>query len=161
MPKPATTAKARKPKTLWRVGKGMLVPYDASTAAQLRQKGYHIGDVLSAELRKPRNPKFHALAHSLGGLIAANLDPFEGVEDHAVLKRLQIEANVGCDEIAVNFPGIGPCMYRVPRSLSFESMDEGEFKGVIASMCVYVSRKYWPSLSPEKIEAMAEVWVAP
>ncbi|HXS04858.1 MAG TPA: hypothetical protein VN731_10305 [Rhodanobacter sp.] len=156
----AASTKRRKPKTLWRVGKGVLVPHDAYTTSQLRDKGYHIGDVLIAELRKPRNPKFHGLAHGLGGLIAANLEPFDGVEAHQVLKRLQIEANVGCDEIALNFPGVGPCTYRVPRSLSFESMDEGEFKQVIASMCNYVSKTYWPSLSPEKIEAMAEVWVS-
>lgn len=148
-----------KPKTLWRVGKGMLVPHDAYTTSQLRTKGYHIGDVLSAELRKPRNPGFHGLAHRLGELIAANLDAFEGIEAHDVLKRLQIEGNIGCDEIALNFPGVGPCTYRVPRSLSFESMDDGEFKAVIRDMCNYVSREYWKSLSPDKIEAMADAWV--
>lgn len=156
---PAASTKRRKPKTLWRVGKGMLVPHDANTTALLRARGYRMGDVLSAELSKPRNPKFHRLAHSLGELIASNLDAFEGVEAHSVLKRLQIEANIGCDEIALNFPGVGPCTYRVPRSLSFESMDEGEFKGVITAMCGYVSKTYWPSLSPEKIEAMADAWV--
>lgn len=156
----ASTTK-RKPKTLWRVGKGMLVPHDAYTTSQLRTKGYHIGDVLSAELRKPRNPGFHGLAHRLGELIAANLDAFEGVEAHQVLKRLQIEANVGCDEIALNFPGVGPCTYRVPRSLSFESMDQGEFKEVITRMCQYVSKQYWGGLSADKIEAMADAWVSP
>lgn len=155
----SATIKRRKPKTLWRVGKGTLVPHDAYTLAQLRSKGYHIGDVLSAELRKPRNPGFHGLAHRLGEMIAANIEAFEGIEAHDVLKRLQIEGNIGCDEIALNFPGVGPCTYRVPRSLSFESMDQGEFSAVIAAMCAHVSRTYWPSLSPEKIEAMAEAWV--
>lgn len=155
-----TTIKRRKPKTLFRVGKGALVPHDAYTVAQLRAKGYHIGDVLAAQLSKARNPRFHRLAHALGELIAANLEPFAGIDAHDVLKRLQIEGNVGCDEVALNFPGVGPCTYRVPRSLSFESMDEGEFKAVIATMCSYVSKTYWPSLSPEKIEAMADAWVA-
>lgn len=139
----------------------MLVPHDANTTAQLRAKGYRLGDVLSADLSKPRNPKFHGLAHRLGDLIAANIEAFEGLEGHAVLKRLQIEGNIGCDEIALNFPGVGPCTYRVPRSLSFESMDDGEFKVVIAGMCSYVSKTYWQTVSPEKIEAMADAWVAP
>ena len=156
----ATTIKRTKPKTLWRVGKGVLFPHDSFTTSQLRAKGYHIGDVLSAELRKPRSPQFHRLAHALGGLIAENVEAFAGVDAHDVLKRLQIEANIGCDEIALNFPGVGPCTYRVPRSLSFESMDDGQFKTVITAMCGYVSRTYWPSVSPEKIEAMAEVWVS-
>lgn len=155
----ALAKKASKPRTLWRVSKGSLIPYDTNTSAYLRNKGYAIGDVLSAELRKPRNPGFHRLAHALGALLAENLDAFEGVESHQVLKRLQIEANVGCDEVALNFPGVGPCTYRVPRSLSFESMDDGQFKSVIADMCKHVSKTYWPSLSAEQIESMAELMV--
>ena len=152
-------AKKSKPKTLWRVSKGSLVPYDENTITYLRDRKYAIGDVLSAELRKPRRPKFHSLAHALGGVIADNIGAFEGVDSHGVLKRLQIEANVGCDEIALNFPGVGPCSYRVPRSLSFESMDDGEFHSVIAAMCAYVSKTYWPTMSAEKIESMAELMV--
>lgn len=152
--------KKRKPKTMWRVGKGVLVPYDAGTVSQLRERGYGMGDVLSAELRKPRNPSFHGLAHRLGGLIAENIEAFDGLDGHSVLKRLQIEGNIGCDEIALNFPGVGPCSYRVPRSLSFESMDQGEFKAVMRGMCEYVSKQYWRGVSPERIEAMADSWIA-
>lgn len=151
--------KRRKDKTLWRVGKGCLLPFDDLTLAQLRAKGYRIGDVLAADLAKGRNPAFHRLAHQLGALLSENLDAFTGCDPHAVLKRLQVEGNVGCDEMAVVFPGIGPCTYRIPRSLSFASMDEGEFKQVIAAMCRYVSVTYWPSCSPERIEAMASAWV--
>jgi hypothetical protein len=78
---------------------------------------------------------------------------------HAVLKRLQIEANVGCDEVALNFPGVGPCSYRVPRSLSYESMDETEFHEVIAAMCKYVEKTYWTTCDPGEVERMASVWV--
>jgi hypothetical protein len=151
--------RATKPKTLWRVAKGALVPYDNATVAYLRDRRYGMGDVLGAVLTKPRNPRFHRLAHALGALLAENIEAFEGVEAHQVLKRLQIEANVGCDEIALNFPGVGPCTYRVPRSLSFESLDEGEFKSVIAAMCKHISKIYWTSLSAEQIESMAELMV--
>ncbi len=65
------------------------------------------------------------MAHALGSLIAENIEAFPGQDAHGVLKRLQIEGNIGCDEIAVIFPGIGPCSYRIPQSLAFESMDEG------------------------------------
>lgn len=44
----------------------------------------------------------------------------------------------------------------VPRSLSYESMDQGEFHEVVKTICKYVSRRYWPSLTPEAIEEMAE-----
>jgi hypothetical protein len=138
-----------------RVQKGALVPADQLTIARLRKRAYHTGDLVFVEMKKPRNPGFHRLAHQLGVLCTENLDAFAGMESHDVLKRLQIEANVGCDEIAINFPGIGPCTYRVPRSLSYESMDEIEFSATVKGMSRYIARTYWPSLSPEAIEAMA------
>lgn len=141
-----------------RVIKGGYAPADSAAASVLRKK-HRVGDLVFAEFKRPRNPGFHRLAHSLGGMLAENLDAFEGMEAHAVLKRLQIESNVGCDEVALIFPGTGPCSYRVPRSLSYENMGEDEFRAVIAGMCAYVSKKYWTTCSPEQIQRMAEVWV--
>ena len=154
-----TAVRSAKPRHALRVIKGGFAPADSTAAASLRGS-YRIGDLVFAEFKKPRNPGFHRLAHALGGMIAENIEAFDALPAHSVIKRLQIEANVGCDEIAVVFPGIGPCSYRIPRSLSFESMDESSFKEVITGLCGYVSKTYWPSLSAEKIENMAEVWVA-
>jgi hypothetical protein len=78
---------------------------------------------------------------------------------HAVLKRLQIEGDIGCDHIALIFPGVGPVEYRQARSLSYESMDDAEFRAVIAAMCRHVAKTYWPTCTPEKIEQMASCWV--
>lgn len=142
-----------------RVQKGALVPADAWAESALRVRHYRVGDVVFAEITKPRNPKFHRLAHQLGALIAESVEAFAGLDAHDVLKRLQIEANVGCDEVALNFPGIGPCTYRVPQSLSFESMGEDRFHDVIAGLCAHVSRAYWPTLTAEQIEQMASAWV--
>lgn len=47
----------------------------------------------------------------------------------------------------------------IPRSMSFESMENGEFRQVIAGICSHVSKTYWTSLSPEQIEAMADAMV--
>ena len=142
-----------------RVTKGALVPADGPSVKRLRERGYHTGDVLSAELRKPRNPGFHRLAHAFGELCAENIEAFGGIDPHRVLKRLQIEANVGCDEVPLNFPGIGPCVYRVPKSLSYESMDQGEFEEVFRGLCEHVARVYWPGLDAAEVERMAECMV--
>jgi hypothetical protein len=128
---------------------------DGFTASRLKARGYRAGDEALAELTKPRNPKFHRLVHKFGEVIAQNIDAFEGLDGHAVLKRLQIEGDIGCDHLALNFPGIGPCMYRQARSLSFESMDDGEFSEVFREFSRYVCKTYWPTSTPEKIEAMA------
>lgn len=153
----AKRPKSRKPRFPLRVIKGGYAPADASAASELRNRGHRVGDLLFAEFTKPRNPQFNRLVHAFGKLLAQNLDAFTGRESHAVLKRLQIEGDIACDTIALNFPGVGPCEYRVPKSLAFESMDEGEFETVFGQFCDYVSRKYWTGVSPEKIANMAQI----
>lgn len=51
---------------LLRVEKGALVPADAFALAKLRTRGYAKGDLLLADLRKARNPRFWRLATRLG-----------------------------------------------------------------------------------------------
>lgn len=138
------------------VAKGALVPGDGYTQKRLKERGYRVGDILLADLRKPRHPGFHRLAHRLGQLVAENIEAFEGLDGHAALKRIQIEAGIGCDEIPLRLPVIGQITYRVPRSLSYASMDQAEFEKTIRGMSEYIAREYWPDLTPEQIEEMAE-----
>ena len=142
-----------------RVIKGALEPANRVSAESLRARHYSIGDIVFVEIRKPRNPGFHRLAHVFGGMVSDNIEGFEGMGHHQVLKRLQIEANIACDEIAVIFPGVGPCVYRIPQSLSFESMDEVRFREVFKGLCQHVAERYWPTLTGEQIEEMAETMV--
>lgn len=151
--------KAAKQETLWRVAPGRLEPFDAMTVQQLRENGYRTGDVLAASLKKSRSPEFNGLAHKLGSLLAENIDAFDGMDAHAVLKRLQIEGDIACDHLAIKVQGLGMVEQRIPRSLSYHSMDEGEFRRTVTAFCKYVSRAYWPTCKPEEIERMAELWV--
>lgn len=144
-----------------RVIKGGFAPADQGTATRLREKGFHVGDLTFAEFKRPRNPKFHRLVHAFGQILVDNIEQFEELNSHTVLKRLQLEANVGCEEMAVMFPGIGPCTYRIPRSLAFESMDDSEFKEVFDGFCRHVSKTYWPNMTPEAIAQMAEMQGTP
>lgn len=139
-----------------KVVKGGFEVADTFTQARLRQRSYRVGDLVFAEFRKPRNPKFHRLAHQLGILCAENLDAFNGMDPHAVLKRLQVESGVGCDEIACQMPnGRGNYLARIPKSLSFESMDEGEFHEVMRGLCRHLAVQYWQDCTLEQIESMA------
>jgi len=142
-----------------RVQKGGFMPADVGCESRLREKGLRIGDLVFAEFKKPRNPRFHRLAHALGQLCADNIEAFEGMDCHRVLKRLQLEAQIGCDEMAIVVPGVGKCLHLIPRSLSFESMGEDEFHEVVAGFCRHIASQYWPTLSPEQIEDMASVMV--
>lgn len=139
-----------------RVVKGALVPADPFSAERLRMRGYHIGDELSAELRKARNPKFNRMVHQLGQLLIQNVEAFAHYTDaHAVLKRLQIEADIACDHVAILVPDLGMVEQRIPLSLSFETMDEAQFQQVHKAFCDYIARTYWPDLRPEQVEEMA------
>jgi hypothetical protein len=118
----ALKRKPSKPKVFLRVIKGGLAPADSYATSQLREKGYKIGDVLSAQLRKLNNPKFHRLLHRIGQLCAANIEAFKGMDAHKVLKRIQLEADIACEPLAIVMPGVGMVTVKIPESLSFESM---------------------------------------
>lgn len=142
-----------------RVSKGSLVPADSYAESQLRARGYHIGDLLAAELKKPRNPKFNRLVHQLGQLVVANIDSFSGIDAHRAIKRLQIEGRVACDEIGVMVANYGMVIQLIPRSLSFESMDEAEYQEAAKGICRTIAERYWPDIEPERIEHMASCMV--
>jgi len=136
---------------------GALVPADRYSSDALKARRLGPSDVVFATLRKPRNPKFHRLAHALGQMLVENLDEFADLDSHSVLKRIQLEADIGCDQMAINFPGLGPCSYRIPKSLSFESMDQLRFEAVYSAMCRHIAERYWRDLTPERVAEMAEL----
>lgn len=151
--------RTRPERLLLTVAKGALVPGDGYTQKRLKERGYRVGDILLADLRKPRNPGFHRLAHRLGQLVAENVEEFAGLDGHQALKRLQVEGNIACDELPVFltlFDQKIKVNQRIPRSLSFASMDEGDFRETLQAMCRFIAAEYWPDLTPEQIEEMAE-----
>ena len=104
---------------------GTLAPADERTRMTLRQRGYRVNDLLLVDISKPRSPGFWRLAHQIGTLCRENIDEFaDFTSSHEVLKRLQMDSGVECDETTVELPGFGQVIHRMPRSLSFESMDE-------------------------------------
>lgn len=142
-----------------RVDRGCLVPADNYAASKLRERNYHIGDLLAAELVKPRNPKFNRLVHRIGQLVVANIEAFAGMDAHRAIKRLQIEGKVFCEEIGIHVPGYGMLIQFVPRSLSFESLDEGEYQEAARGICRTIAERYWPDLDESRIAEMAESFV--
>lgn len=149
--------KSKPEKFLLRVVKGGFQPADGYTKQRLRDKGYHLDDVVLAQLSKPRNSKFHRLVHQFGALCAENIDDFTGLPAHTVLKRIQLEGNIYCEEIMVKIAGFGYTPVRLPRSLSYADMEEGEFEEYYKAVTRYVAENYWPDLNEEQIQRMAEM----
>ena len=62
----------------------------------MRKRGVKIGATLRCDMKQPRNPQFHRLAHALGQLVTQNIDDFSGKNAHDALKKLQIGSGVEC-----------------------------------------------------------------
>lgn len=137
-----------------RVQKGGLVPADGLSQARLRARNYHAGDVVFIEVKKPRNPKFHRLVHAFGELVVENIEDFAGYDPHRAIKRLQMESGVGCEEMLYKAAG-QTILQRIPRSLSFESMEQGEFSEMYTALCRHVAEKY-QHIEVEELQLMIE-----
>jgi hypothetical protein len=155
----ALSSLAKRERVYLRVIKGGLEPADSYAATQLRNKKYRVGDVLGASLTKLRNTKFNRLVHKIGQLCAANIDAFNGMDAHKVIKRLQLEGNIACEELAIVMPGVGMVTVKIPQSISFEAMDEAEFNEVAKALCRHIADRYWPGMDPERIEQLATAFV--
>ena len=142
-----------------RVIHGGLVPADGYAQTQLRNKKFKIGDVVKCDVRKLRNPKFNRLVHRIGQLVAANIEAFSGLDAHTCIKRLQIEGRIACDEIGIMVQGYGMVIQFIPRSMSFDSMDQAEYHDCAKRICRLIAERYWQGLDPEQIEEMAGVMV--
>lgn len=137
-----------------RIVKGALVPADNRALEILRERAFHIGDIVSADITKPRNVRFNALIHHIGQLVAQNIESFSGMNGHAVIKRLQLESGIACDESMIDIDGLQAKIVK-PKSLAFDRMDDGEVHELARAICAHISAKYWPECTPEQIAEMA------
>ena len=154
------TRKAHKHEPVYlRVIQGGLVPADSYAQTQLRNKKFKIGDVVRCDVRKLRNQKFNRLVHRIGQLVAANIEAFSGLDAHTCIKRLQIEGRIACDEIGIMVQGYGMVIQFIPRSMSFDSMDQAEYHDCAKRICRLIAERYWQGLAPDQIAEMAESMV--
>lgn len=149
---------ASNPKIALQVVKGALVPIDGQGRKWLNDN-CKLGDILSADLRKSRNSRFNRLVHAIGRLCSEQIEAFSGKDAHACLKQIQLEGQIACDQQRMEIPGIGAVMVSIPKSLSFDSMDETEFQDVAKDMSRWIAARYWPTMTPEAIERMAELMI--
>ena len=136
---------------------GALVPRYGCDRRAMRERGYSTGSELRAELKKPRNAKFHNLMHALGALLVDQAEGLEDLDAHGAVKRLQRETGVQCDEMTIDVPGVGSLGVKVPRSLAFDEMDEGDFAQLWGAIVRLASEKYLHGMAPEAIEEFAEM----
>lgn len=136
---------------------GALVPRYQCDLKEMRARKYCVGTELRVELKKPRNPKFHRLAHALGQLAVDHIEGFESLSAHDALKRLQRECGVQCESQELDLGPLGKVPVSVPRSIAFDELDEGEFGELFAGVVLHIRKAYWPTLSEEAIEELTHM----
>ncbi len=134
---------------------GAFVPSSDEDRNYLRERGYKNGEKIRAVLTKPRNEKFNRLVHGMGHLIVTNIEGYEGLTSHEAIKRLQVEGRIYCNIEILTFDKIDFQHY-IPRSISYDSMDEHAFQDFWLHCCKYLIDRYWPEMDEDDITQMIE-----
>tara|TARA_B100001250_G_scaffold178716_1_gene153599 strand:+ start:455 stop:877 length:423 start_codon:yes stop_codon:yes gene_type:complete len=98
---------------------GVLVP--SLPEDEEKMKGWTNEEIIEVNVRKPRNPKFHRKFFALVGLVFANQEKYTNREDLLV----ELKIRTGHYKEHINYEGL--TIY-IPKSISFEKMDELEFE---------------------------------
>lgn len=121
---------------------GALVPAHPIDARLLKERKFHVDREVRGELKQPRNAKFHRLAHAVGNLLVENVDAFASLSGHDALKHVQREAGVCCDTMDIDLGTLGRVPVKVPRSIAFDEMEEGEFVQFFEGVTAYIGEHY-------------------
>lgn len=135
---------------------GALVPMTGWDRRAMKERRYTTNTELRADLKKPNNPKFNRLMHALGVLVCEQIDGF-GSDPHAAIKRLQREADLFCEAMEAEIPGVGTIVLKIPQSIAFDEMEQSEREELWTGICRHLVAKYWPTMTEDQIAAQAEM----
>lgn len=103
------------------------------------------GEIIHVEYKKPRNPLFHNKFMSLVRTVYDNQETYPSVD--ALLNVFKVELGY-YDTMQWRSMEI-----RIPRSISFASMDEIEFEEFYNKAVTMVLHRFLPSVSKVELEA--------
>lgn len=110
--------------------------------ALMKERGYKNGDDVRLEIKKPRNAKFHRLAHAIGNLLRENVEAFRHLTGHDAIKQVQKESGVFCEPMEIDLGTLGKVTASVPRSIAFDEMEESEFTEFFAGVTDWIDQHY-------------------
>lgn len=136
---------------------GALAPADALSASRCREAGYKVGDCVMADLRRPRDAGQWRAAHLLAEMVSANIQAFAGMDAHAIIKGLQLESRLECDEADVITVDGEVVRIIEPRSLSFGSMSQERFAAFWRGLCDHLATNYFSGVDQVELEKMVDM----
>lgn len=126
---------------------GHLTPVDSAGEDALRKLKF--GDIVTIEVKKPRNGKHHRLYWALIGIVWENQEQYETPEQlHSALK---IAAGI-YDPL----PMPGGAIHKIPGSIAFDSMDQTAFSAFYDRVCDLVAKHFLPGVTSEQLKAEVE-----
>lgn len=121
---------------------GALIPANDIDRRLMKERRFAVGREIRAELKQPRNPAFHRLAHAIGNLLVDNVEAFRDMSGHDALKAVQIESGVCCEPMELDLGPLGRVTVKQPRSLAFDEMAEDEFRQFFDGITAWIGEHY-------------------
>lgn len=125
---------------------GALVPMDGIQHRLMRERKFRVGQRLRAELKQERDYPKHKLMHKIGGLLVDNVDGYEHMDCHEAIKDVQAKAGVCCDleKFVIDLGQFGrhEVERNIPRSISFDEMEEDEFERLFLGATAWIGEHH-------------------
>jgi hypothetical protein len=134
-----------------------LVASNQGTRDEMKRRKFTRGTRLKVEMARPRNLPFWRKAHVLAELCIYNIEAFEGLDQHAALKKLQLSADAECEHLDFRLADGTTYRYREAKTLSFDSMDEGTFTQVYDRIVEHIKDRWFSEWSQEQMDALIEL----
>ena len=151
MARPARAKRRREPIYLRVTPQGTFEPASALYAGMCRAKKFRVGDLVRAELTKPRYPKHHRLVMALLQKVLDNQEGLLTIDQLLTVVKIKLGRAVPFTD------AVAGRTYWVPESIAFDAMDQSEFTPFWKDLCKLVARDYFPGMTEAKVAELAEM----
>jgi hypothetical protein len=121
---------------------GALYPYDEAGEAVLRRLAP--GEIVEAQVTRPRNPQFHAKFFAMLQIVLENQEYYTSMDDLLDVCKLSI----GHSKIIKT----RRASFAIPKSISFANMDDIEFGAFYDAACNWVLTEVIPGLERHHLD---------
>lgn len=119
-----------------------LYPVDEAGEAAVRKIG--LGEIVSIDLKRPRNIKFHAKFFAMLNIILQNQEHYKSIDDLLEICKLRTGH---CHTVQTTSGEV-----KITDSISFASMDENSFADFYDRACAWVIDEVIPGLDRQGLD---------
>ena len=132
------------PKLVLRKHLGSLRPADEQSEDWLRKIAN--GDLVMAEIKRPRNLEHHCKMFALLNMVCQNIE--HPKDPHVLLKYIQQVTGLHCEIIHSSIHGT----QKIPKSIAFHNMDQLEFEPFYNALVDFIVAHVLPGINKTELE---------